>query len=612
MTLKSKILSGYGTAFLLMVMVIVWAVVNLVSLGKASDAILRENYRSIRAAGNMMDALERQDGGILLLLSGETEKGVSQFRENEAVFLEWLARAKDNITIEGEDELVNSIGADFAEYREQFSRLTDFHSKSSPPSKSNARLYTESVYAVFARVRETCIQLRDLNEKTMYEASVRASQVSKWAIWSTVLVAASALVVGLTLNLLLAERIIRPLRRFMEASRKISSGDYGVQVSVKTGDELGLLAGEFNRMASQLGHYHEMNIDQIISEKNKGEAVLSSIEDGLVVFDTNLKVSAINPAARRMLDLEFTECTTLGCADMLPGSSICDMIRKTMETGAQPSVPEEQRILTFSQGEHTHHYLFSVTAIRGRDRSLTGTVLLLRDVTRLREVERLKSEFIMAASHELRTPLTSMGMSIDLLLERGTSGLAQKDIELLQAAHEEVHRMKALVNDLLDLSKIEAGKIELEFSRVSVRTLFERVRTLFGSQLEAKNVQLELELSDDLPEIRADANKITWVLTNLVSNALRYVSDRGHIQLLASQTGPYVHISVRDDGPGIPLEYQTRIFRKFVQVEGRETDGSGLGLAICKEIVRANGGTIWVESVPGQGSTFTFTVPVIG
>jgi two-component system, NtrC family, sensor histidine kinase KinB len=228
----------------------------------------------------------------------------------------------------------------------------------------------------------------------------------------------------------------------------------------------------------------------------------------------------------------------------------------------------------------------------------------------LKEVDRLKSEFVMAASHELRTPLTSLGMSVDLLLEHVSQELAEKDRDLLQAAHEEVHRMKALVNDLLDLSRIEGGRIEMEFERVPVKTLFDQIQTIFKSQMEMKEVSLTLKMAvDDLPGIRADANKITWVLTNLISNALRYVSKGGHIQLMARRIGPQIHLSVRDDGPGIPLEYQSRIFQKFVRVKGQETGGTGLGLAICKEIVRAHGGTIWVESSPGQGSTFTFTVP---
>ncbi|MEW5722683.1 MAG: histidine kinase dimerization/phospho-acceptor domain-containing protein, partial [Thermodesulfobacteriota bacterium] len=264
-----------------------------------------------------------------------------------------------------------------------------------------------------------------------------------------------------TFSLLLSERIVRPLRGFMEASRRIASGDYAVQVPVETGDELGCLAGEFNRMAAQLGRYHEMNIEQIISEKSKGEAILASIEDGLVVFDTDLRMTGINPAARRMLNLEFTGGPAPRCAEILPAAKVCELIGKTVETSGVPNVPEEERLVTLREGEQTRHYLFSITTIRGKERSLSGIVLLLRDVTRLKEVEQLKSEFIMAASHELRTPLTSIGLSIDLLLEHTVEGLAPKDREPLQAAHEEVHRMKALVNDLLDLSRTEAGRIEL-------------------------------------------------------------------------------------------------------------------------------------------------------
>jgi NtrC-family two-component system sensor histidine kinase KinB len=173
-----------------------------------------------------------------------------------------------------------------------------------------------------------------------------------------------------------------------------------------------------------------------------------------------------------------------------------------------------------------------------------------------------------------------------------------------------VHRMKALVNDLLDLSKIEAGRIELEFESVPVSTLFDHVQAVFKSQMDMKEVTLISEVTGDPPSIRADANKITWVLTNLVSNALRYVSKGGHIQLMAHRIGSNVHLSVRDDGPGIPPEYQSKIFEKFVQMKGQDAGGTGLGLAICKEIVRAHGGVIWVESSSGQGSIFTFTLPV--
>lgn len=610
MTLKKKILFGYGVAFAFMSLVIAWAVLNLVSLGKATDAILRENYWSILAAENMLDALERQDSGILILLLGDTRRGTSQFRESEAVFLQWLARAKDNVTISGEAELVQSLEAHYARYRREFSELTDMLGGQKLSPEHSLGTYQESLYPIFVNVREECTRLRNVNEETMYAASVRARGVAKRAIWSTVAVSTSALAIGFIFSLWLAERIARPLRRFMEASRKISAGDYSVEVPIEGADELGHLAGEFNRMAARLARYHEMNIEQIISEKSKGEAILSSIEDGLLVFDTELRATGINPAARRMLGLEFRDCEGVPCSDILSTPKVCDLIRKTIESGLQPGIPEEQRIITMPMGERSRHYLYAITAIRTKDRDLSGIVLLLKDVTRLKEVEELKSEFVMAASHELRTPLTSMGMSIDLLLEHAAEKLGDADRELLQAAHEEVHRMKALVNDLLDLSKIEAGRIDLEFESMRVQSLLEYVRTIFSNQVEMKHVELRWDLPEDLPNIRADSNKITWVLTNLISNALRYVHEGGHIEVSAKRIGPHVHVSVRDDGPGIPQELQAKIFQKFVQVKGREAGGTGLGLAICKEIVRAHGGAIWAESELGRGSTFIFTVPV--
>jgi NtrC-family two-component system sensor histidine kinase KinB len=446
----------------------------------------------------------------------------------------------------------------------------------------------------------------------MYAASLAAGRVANRAILSTVLVAAAALLVALIFSWLLAERIVRPIRGFMAASRKISEGDYAVEVPVETTDELGRLAGEFNRMSAQLARYHEMNIDQVIAEKDKGEAILSSIEDGLVVFDSSLRITALNPAARRILGMGFADPSALSCADVIPAVSVCDLIRRTVDAGAPPHLPDEEQIVSFSQGEGASHYLFSITAIRGsRDHRLSGVVLLLRDVTRLKEVERLKNEFVMAASHELRTPLTSLGMSVDLLLEHAAAGLSENDRELLHAAHDEVQRMKALVNDLLDLSKIEAGHIDLEFERVPVKTLFDHAEKLFRPQADRKGVRLEATLDEALPAIRADANKIVWVLSNLISNALRYVDRGGRIGLAARGMGAFVHLSVTDDGPGIPTEYQSQIFDKLVQIKGREPGGSGLGLAICKEIVRAHGGAIWVESRPGEGSAFTFTLAAL-
>ncbi|MGM0596688.1 MAG: ATP-binding protein [Myxococcota bacterium] len=608
MKLKKKILLGYNSVFFLLGIVFVWAIANLVSLGSSSKAILSENYRSILAAENMVDALERQDSGILLIFLGDAEKGYKQFQKNDANFIEWLARAKDNVTIEGEKKLIEDIDSKYKIYRHKFSTWIDFNEVDNYSLVSS--VYSVFFFPSFNKIRKRCIELRRLNEITMFNASVKTSEVANRAIWSTSVLAILSFILAIIFSFILSEKIVRPLRNFMEAAQKISGGNYEVEVKVNTKDELGQLASNFNEMSKKLSTYHQINIEQLIYEKNKGAAILSNIEDGLVVFDDNLKATNINPAGHKILGLSYTDTESLHCQDIFSYSKVCKQLKETIDKGKHPDVPAEKRIISLSVDNKVRQYMFSISVIHGSNKNFDGIVLLLRDVTRMKEIENMKNEFVIVASHELRTPLTSMGMCIDLLMESILDMIPEKDKKLLKAAHEETHRMKALINDLLDLSKIEAGQIEMQFNKVKVDTLTKHVKKVFKHQFETKSIKISTDIPEDLPEVKVDANKITWVLTNLISNAMRYVGEDGHITLKALKIGSSVHMSVQDNGPGIPQEYQSKIFQKFVQVEGQETKGTGLGLAICKEIVRAHGGAIWVESTEGEGSTFTFTLPL--
>jgi NtrC-family two-component system sensor histidine kinase KinB len=608
-TLRKKILIGYGIALALTIVVLAWAFANLLRLGRASEAILTENYKSILAAENMIDAIERQDSAVLLLILGYDDLGSSQFRENESLFLQWLGRAKDNITIPGEDKVIDRIDSGYSAYLGNFSRLRLLYQ--SDPHKANI-FYHETILPSFKSVRDGCVHLRTINEDTMLAASDRARRIARNAVLSMASIGIAAVGIGLGFSLLLSNFLVRPLRRIMEAAHKIAEGDYKVEVSEDSSDELGRLAFEFNAMVSKLQAYHDLNVGQIVAEKRKGEAIIQSIEDGIVVVDAQFKVTGLNRTAADLFGLDPNEALDRHFLEVIKSDQVFTYIKQSAESGSSPQIEEGENVLTVQHGEAHRHYMFSITPVETSTGSMLGVVLLLRDVTRLKEIDRLKSEFVMTASHELRTPLTSIGMSIDLLREGALEKLNQKEQQLLSAAHEEVQRLKVLVNNLLDLSKIEAGKIEMEFDRVPVRLLFEKAVSPLKSQAEEESVDLSFQVPEDSPSVKADANKVTWVLTNLISNALRYTGERGHIRLFAERIASQVHISVSDNGEGIPYEYQSKIFDKFVQVKGdKATGGSGLGLAICKEIVRAHGGTIWVDSAPGEGSTFTFTLPVM-
>lgn len=607
-TLRKKILLGYGITLVITLVVLVWAFVNLLVLGRASDAILSENYKSILAAENMINAIERQDSAILLMLLGQEKEGLRQYRENEAQFLQWLGRAKDNITIEGEGKVIAEIDEGYAAYLVKFSTLRTLYHDS--PTDA-AAFYHKTVFSLFRSVRGFCERLHTINQETMFEASDRARRLAARALWSMGVVGIAALAIGLGFSLLLSNLLVRPLRQIMDATQKIAEGDYDVVISTKSTDELGRLTHEFNTMVKKLRIYHNLNIKQIMEEKRKSEAIIQSIDSGIVVMDADFKVANINPTAARALGIEPQDAREKHFLEVVKSEEMFHYVKQSMESGEPPLIEEGKNYFTVEHNETTHHYQFAISPVHTRGGAMLGVVLILRDVTTLKELDRLKSEFVMTASHELRTPVTSIGMSIGLLMETAREKLNEKERQLLEASDEEVKRLKAFITNLLDLSKIEAGRMEMELDSVPVELLFEKSVAVFKSQAENKAVELKTDIPEELPTVKVDATKITWVLTNLISNALRYTEEGGHIQLLAERIGSQVHILVKDDGAGIPYEYQSKIFDKFVQVKSdKEVGGSGLGLALSKEIVRAHGGTIWVDSTPGEGSTFTFTLPV--
>jgi NtrC-family two-component system sensor histidine kinase KinB len=521
-----------------------------------------------------------------------------------------LGRAKDNITISGEKEIIAAIERGYTKYLGEVGnlRLTD---EADHPRA--VRVYHDVVLPHFRSVRDFCIKLREVNHETMYAASNRAHKLAIQAVFSISAIGMAAVIIGILFSLFLSRLISRPVTELSGAVSRIAQGDYEVRVPVRGTDELALLARQFNLMSERLRQFHAMNIGEIIGEKRKSEAIIQSVDDGLLVVDDRLLVSAINPKAASIFGMSRDESLGRHIVELLREEKLFPAVKQALASGSKPKIPEGDDILTVTAEGKSRHFQCSIIPMRSPAAETQGVILLLRDVTRLRELDRLKSEFVMTASHELRTPLTSIAMSVDMLLESAAPKLDGKEKELLTACHEEVQRLRALVNDLLDLSRIEAGKLELSLEPVSPGFLCEQALSVIKAQAEAKSLNLALEGAADLPDVLADPNKVVWVLVNLLANALHYTPEGGHIRLKGEQVGSQVHFAVSDDGEGVPYELQSRIFDKFVQVKRPGAPaGSGLGLAICKEIIRAHRGTIWLDSTPGQGSTFTFTLPLAG
>lgn len=604
LSLRTKILAGYGLALVLLIAVLVLGYVNLNRLGLASESILRENYRSIRAAEQMIDAVERQDSGVLIYLLGRRDSGLVQYRRGQSRFQRWLARAQDNVTIDGEREVLARIDSAYTAYTVAFTELIEGGAAAPPDSVA----YSSEIAPRFRAVREALVELRRLNQETMFAASARAERIADRAKWSLGVAGGLVVLIGLAFSTVLSRRITRPLNRLTEAAASIAEGNYDVEVDEERSDELGELAGQFNEMAEELRSFRRLNLEQIMAEKRKSEAIVRSIDEGLIVVDGDLEVANINPAAADLLDVSEPEATGRHAMEVVGHEGVIERLREALASGEPPDIPEEERYLTFGEGEDRRHEQLSVTPVLGEEGATIGAVLMLRDVTALRELERRKTQFVASASHELKTPLTGIQMSLDLLEERSGS-LDEEERELVEGLRADTGRLRELVEDLLRLSRLEAGEIELDVQPVTLDLVCGKVEEVFGRQADEEEIELVFDVRRDA-EVRADVTKATWVLTNLLSNALRYSEPGDRIEVTTSRRDGWIEISVTDEGAGIPYEYQARIFDRFVQVEGDErSGGSGLGLTISREIVRAHGGSIWVDSVPGEGSTFTFTLP---
>ncbi len=605
-SLRRKILLGYGIALILTATVLIWAVWNLLSLGRASDAILRNNYRSIIAASSMLSALDLQYADITLFLSNHDPSIPGRFRAGESDFLMWLGRAADNITEPGEPEIIASLQRSYARFLEQSNRML-----SEKPDETGLSNSLRALSESFRLVRENCIRLRELNQAAMYRSSATARHVASHAVISMLVIGLAAILLGLGFSIVLADVIVRPVRRLTEASRDIAAGRYDVTLAEGSSDEIGMLSREFASMAGRLKAFHDMNVGRMLAEKKKNDSIIRNIDDGLIYVDAHFRVAGINPAAASIFGVDPAGAEGRHVLEIIRNEDLFERMKSVAGQSPAKDRPDQEQVLTFDHGDSREHYHYSIVPVRVDPGTNAGVLLILRDITRLKELDMLKSRFVMTASHELRTPISGALMSIDVLVEQATSRLTDKENELLGAARQELHRLRALVNDLLELSRIESGKIELAFERTNIGALIAHTAELMRNQAEARDIDLSHTFGETIPAVKADPGKVMWVLTNLVSNALRYTDPGGCIRLGAEPEGGMVAVSVEDNGAGIPFEFQSRIFDTFVQVKSdRDNGGTGLGLAICREIVRAHGGSIWVDSTPGRGSRFTFTLPV--
>ncbi len=618
MNLRTKLLAGYMIFVVALVVLGGWSAFRLREMGQVSRRIISNNYDSVVAAQEMKESLERQDSAALFALLGAGDKAEAQLREHRARFDANFQKAANNITETGEPELIEAIRRDREEYYRMFDAFLAQLTKTEAPKPTGSPIrsdeiserneYFNQLEPQFNKLRADCDHLLQLNQRAMVAKSEAAAGVAQLWFYRTLLIAGLMVAAGIALAFWLANRIVEPLRALTATTSKIAGGDLDAKAEVNSEDEVGILAAEYNRMAERIRQLRLSDKGKLIVARQTTEAAIDSLFDPVIVTDAEGLVTKLNPAAEEIFGSE-AENAGKHVGEVARDARIATAVAEALHSQRAVAGEGSSSVLPLAVAGSERAFRLRTTPMRDNENHLLGAVTLLEDITHLREIDRLKSEFIATASHELRTPLTSVQMGVHLLLEGAAGELNDKQTEVLGACREDCERLDKLMRDLLDLSKIEAGESQPELLPVKVRELImDEVETL-RPQVEAKGLSFVVDLPVDLPRIMADRSQVERVIANLVVNAIRY-TRQGEIKISTEQHGHYVAVSVSDTGEGIPAEYLSHIFDKFVQVPGAATGGAGLGLAISRLIVEAHGGQISVQSDVGHGSTFTFTLPV--
>jgi two-component system, NtrC family, sensor histidine kinase KinB len=611
MSLRFKLLFSYLIFVTALLVLGGWSAWRLREMGSVSRRIISNNYDSVVAAQEMKESLERQDSAALFALLGAREKAMAQLREHRARFDENFQKAANNITEVGEPEAIETIRRDHDIYYQMFDAFMNRvvgRENASGEELAERNEYFTRLEPQFNKLRAECEHLLQLNQRAMLGKSEAAAGVAQLWFYRTLLIAGALIAASTLLAFFLANRIVEPLRQLTASTAKMAGGDLNAKVPVSSRDEVGVLAAEYNRMAERIRQLRSSDMGKLLMAQQTTEAAIDSLYDPVIVTDGEGCVTKLNPAAEEIFGSE-KENTGKHVGEVARDVRIAGAVAEALESQRPVAGEGMSSVLPLAVDGSERAFRLRTTPMRDNGHHLLGAVTILEDITHLREIDRLKSEFIATASHELRTPLTSVQMGVHLLLEGALGELTDQQNEVLQACRQDCERLDKLMRDLLDLSKIEAGESQPQLAWISAKDLLTTAINELRPQVEAKGLELKVSIPVDLPPVSVDQLQIERVISNLVVNALRHTKN-GEITISAEQRDNHVAISVADTGSGIPTEYLPHVFDKFVQVPDAPTGGAGLGLTISKSIVEAHGGQISVQSQVGRGSSFTFTLPL--
>jgi signal transduction histidine kinase/HAMP domain-containing protein len=542
--------------------IVLFGVLGLFYINRLSSdgrLVLQNNHESLVYCNRMLQSLEDL----------ETDKNaMAAFREN-------LKKQQANVTEVGEKEATDDLTRNFNEL------LTD------PSDSSN-----------YSDIRRSIFKIQDLNEMATVRKNTAAQQTAENAKNVLTVLFTILTLVAFTFIFNLPGIISGPIRSLSEGIRAVAGKDYKKRIYLRQGDEFGDLANAFNTMAEKLDEYENSNLAKIKFEKSRIETIINQMRDGIIGLDEKRNILFLNAVAEKLLGLKEVAIAGVYAPDIAVTN---DLMRRLLQDN-----PEKKDLKIYADNKESY---FSKDVLDvSNNETIIGQVIVLRNITPFHELNEAKTNFIATVSHELKTPLSSIKMSARLLTDMRVGALNGEQQELIQSITDDADRLLKITGELLNMSQVETGNIQLKLQPASPVTIVDQAVQAVHFQAQQKHIQIRTKVADNLPFIQADLEKTAWVLINFLTNAIKYSPEDADIEVAAFLQRNKVEFIVKDQGKGIDEKYLPRIFDRYFKVPGsHDRNGTGLGLSISKEFIEAQGGKIWVKSELGEGSSFGFT-----
>ena len=567
MKIKTKLNLGVGLLFVMIILLTLVGAFYIFSIKSDTENILKANYNTLEYSRNMLLALDD-------VVADENE-AVAAFESN-------LNGQKANVTEVGEQKATERLQSTFRTLK------TDPHNET-----------------LKSRIRQDIFEIMKLNMVAIKKKSDIAKRTAETANLALGFVGLFCFLIAFQLLVNLPDNIANPIKELSASIKEIANKNYAQRVRVTNHNEFGDLAKSFNSMAEKLQEYNNSNLYKLLFEKKRLETLINNMHDPVFGLDSNGIILFANDEALKITGLKSGEVIGKDATNLARTN---DLLKSLIINALESDTPHPMKIFADGKESYFEKELLNITIQpTGEDQAIyIGDVIILRNITPFKELDFAKTNFIATVSHELKTPISSIKMSLQLLQKEQTGNINAEQQQLIESINEDTQRLLKITGELLDISQVETGNIHLSIDATNPYDIVSYAVEAVKVQADQKLIAIHVQTQEHLPNVKADAEKTAWVLTNFLTNAIRYSSENSSIEVTLKQENDQLVFQVTDKGRGIDNRYKSKIFDKYFQIPGSHKSGTGLGLAISKEFIESQNGVIGMESQLGLGSTFYF------